>query len=165
MLSFLHPLVLLAVTAQTVLSSRFEWHRCDCEIPGEGQQATVELMTTTFTQQDGKEASVSGNVECNTIGARPDGCALWLLLEHCVDTGICGVGQICYNQEVVQSDKFKVNGNEYKKNDYTNYDIDLEGTGACESHCANYGYTFEANRAIAKYGRVVEGFAQPTACS
>jgi hypothetical protein len=163
MVVFLRQLTLLAIMAPNVLGTYFQWNRCDCDV--QGTTATVESFQVKFRQQDGVEAGVSGNVECNTIGARPDGCALWLLLEKCVDTGICGVGEICYNQEVVQSDKFKVNGQEYKKNDYNNYDVDLKGTGTCEALCQNYGYQ-TARNSLSDYGRVIEGWGpEPTACS
>lgn len=163
MVSFLRQLAVLAVMAPNVLGTYFEWSRCDCDVSG--TTATVESFNVKFRQQNSQEAGVSGNVECNTIGARPDGCAIWLLLNKCVDTGICGVGEICYNQEVFTSDEFTVNGQTYKKNDYSNYDVDLKGSDRCESLCLNYGYK-PAQNSLSDYARVIEGWGpEPTACS
>jgi hypothetical protein len=161
--NFLHHLTLLAIAAPNVLGSKFEWHRCDCD--ASGTIAVAELLNVKFILPNGREAGVSGNVQCNTIGGRPDACSAWPLLNHCVDTGICGVGLICYDQEVFTSDKFSVNGRTYKKNSYTHRYLDLRGSDACKSLCEVYGWKIMSSGSAA-YGQVIEGWGpEPTACS
>jgi hypothetical protein len=166
MLTLLHQqLIMLAVVAPNVLGTRFEWNRCECQVPKTPFRTTVELLNVRFTTRNGRESNVSGNIQCSLgLGGRPNACDVWLWTNHCVDTGICGVGTICYNPELFQSDKFTVNGRTYRKNDYAHNHVELKGSPVCESLCLNYGWQTPSGPS-ADYGEVVENWGpMPQQC-
>ena len=159
---FLHQLVLLAALAATTLGSQFVWQRCECTATGVG--ATVETLKVNYKQTNGQLATASNTTSCDTLKSRPDGCTWWLLLNHCVDINICGIGPICYNQEVFWSDQFTVLGKTFSKNDYSHTRRDLAGSPECQSACRKKGWE-PADHTSGSVEQTIEGWGpSPQAC-
>lgn len=138
-------------------ASRFFSAQCKCS-----DFSLAWSWGTTFNR-NGQEVGVSANSICNARGD-PRACGVSDIFEVCGESGVCGVGKICYNREVFTSDTFTINGVKRKKNDFANHRESLQGSQFCDALCLNYGKTADKSDSIGSYQWVITGYPQPQAC-
>lgn len=123
-------LALLALPAYVLSAGQFIMTRCGCDANSLAQSYILKFFTEDVT-----EATVNVQLGCQGEN-KPSQCVGFALANNCQDTGIGGIGELCYQVGLPLPDMFSINGHGFNQSNFPHHENkDLFGSDFCRSLC------------------------------